>query len=264
MEIFLSQQLPGNKINSIPENQRSLYMFTGLTSVLGNGYSVTCLGNDNSHYCPFSGGGDVAILKSGCYSAATILDADADSDNEEPGTPCPQLPNVSPPKQGEYCCAAIENKVAHTLELERNALLQLQANMMLLCARLLLEVTTSPSPDQNTVQVLSCYGILVGGNYPLTILKLTIDFEKDRLKYEELFSLSPCAFYPVFIDKKETGSADIREMFGQQATAARVEKETAASFVGREREGGRGQAEGEEKGERGGERQEVRKRTRGR
>ena len=51
------------------------------------------------------------ILKSGCFSAATILGADADSDNEEPGTPCPQ---VSPPKQGEYRCATIENEVIYT------------------------------------------------------------------------------------------------------------------------------------------------------
>ena len=98
----LAHQVPANKIKRIPKNDRSFCMRTGLTSVLGDSYSVTCLGNDSSHYCPFSGGGDVAILKSGSYSAATILDADADSDNEEPGTPCPQVPNVSPPKQGEY------------------------------------------------------------------------------------------------------------------------------------------------------------------
>ena len=50
--------------------------------------------------------------------------------------------------------------------------------MLLLCAKILLEVTISL--NQNAVQVLSCYGILVGGDYPLTIiLKLTVDFEKD-------------------------------------------------------------------------------------
>ena len=211
-EIILAQQHPKKKIGcQRSEKERSAEMAIELRSALGDGYYITCLGRESNHLCPFSGGGDLNIFKGGeCYAAATIFQSgvdDADTDGAEPnperlchspasGTPRPQ---VSPPKQGEYHCVTIENKLARTC----NALLQLQANMVVLCSRLLLNLmeSLSFSHDQiRAVKVLSCYGILLGVDYDLKILKLTMDFEKESLNFEELFSYGPSVYYGMFID----------------------------------------------------------------
>ena len=202
--ILLSQNTPNEPLPSLNEHQRTVDMLFALRSAVGQNYTIVCSSDSRGHYSPFSGGGDITIFKKGSAAAATLLHTKEELE-EELGTsaqsahsPQSSSPiNVTPPKVGEYRCASIENKVAH-VQGDKDVTLQLQANMLLLCSTLLIEILNKSNADG--IEVLSCYGIQIGITYPLKILKLTIDFSKDKVLYEELFSLSPCAFYPVYVD----------------------------------------------------------------
>ena len=54
--------------------------------------------------------------------------------------------------------------------------------------------------EADAINLLSYYGVTLGPTYPLKLVKLTVDFDSEGLLYEELFTLSPCAFYPVYVD----------------------------------------------------------------
>ena len=107
--------------------------------------------------------------------------------------------NTTPPKQGEYRCGLIKNKVTHTQQ-ESDVYLQLQANMLLLCSCMLLMKLNANPCEADAINLLSCYGVTLGPAYPLKLVKLTVDFNSEGLLYEELFTLSPCTFYPVYVD----------------------------------------------------------------
>ena len=50
------------------------------------------------------------------------------------------------------------------------------------------------------IRVMTCYGISLGGLYPLNILKLTVDFDNQLCKYEEQLTMYPSAVYAAYID----------------------------------------------------------------
>lgn len=178
-------------------------MIGTLKEKYGDNYDIAII-SDSSHFCPFSGGGDVGIFKTGSISMA-LLQGEASPD-ETPQNASPSAeavdsasPNqpqvVTPPRTGEYRCGSVENKVSSTQK-EESVSLQLQANMLLLCSRLLVDKIN----EMTDVETLTCYGVHLGATYKLKLLKLTLDFSKENIVYEEIFTLEPCAFYPAFID----------------------------------------------------------------
>ena len=78
--------------------------------------------------------------------------------------------------------------------------LQLQADMVLLCAHKLEQVVTSIPQDADSLQVLTCYGVQVGLSYPLKLLKLTMDFQHHILEFHELFNGPVGVFQGAYID----------------------------------------------------------------
>ena len=172
---------------------------------------------DRSHFCPFSGGGDVGIFRAGSASVALLQRTASPEPEETQAAPqeaapptetldsCPSSPSLSqqqsqqvvtPPREGEYRCTSVENKVSST-QSERSVTLQLQANMLLLSSKVLVDKLKEKRTD---IKLFTCYGVQLGPLYDLKLLKLTLNFDEHELCYEELFNLPPCAFYPAFID----------------------------------------------------------------
>lgn len=109
--------------------------------------------------------------------------------------------SVTPPKEGERKCGLFKNK-ASGQQWETDAILQLQANMFLTCSKLLKEKMASAktTADLQSINILTCYGMLMGPMYSLKLFKLIIDFEERKSIFEELFSFAPCTFYLVYVD----------------------------------------------------------------
>ena len=136
-------------------------------------------------------------------TTAAVLSTDTgEADEEGVPPPCPTNDaNLTPPKQGESRCGSLENKVCGQQN-EEDATLQLQADMVLTTTTLLqskIRALTTPA-ELRVINTLSCYGLLLGPSYSLKLLKLSIDFNKQTLVFEELFKLSPCLLYPVYVD----------------------------------------------------------------
>jgi hypothetical protein len=155
-------------------------------------YKIEFASHDATHYCPFSGGGDIRIYRTGSSLGAVLVTPAEQEPAEDPTL----LEHASPSQEGQYTCGAVENKVGSTQQ-EREMRLQLQANMMLLCAKLL----SQEIAEGHDVKQLICYGVALGVvKYPLTLLKLTIDFGKREAVYDELCEIRPCPAYPAYID----------------------------------------------------------------
>ena len=105
---------------------------------------------------------------------------------------------LTPTKEGEYRCGAIENKVTHAQQ-ETAACMQLQANMLLLCSKLLVHKVLNDTDSADST-LLTSYGVLLGPTYALKVLKMTLNFDNGGLLYEELFKLDACLHYPAFVD----------------------------------------------------------------
>ena len=226
-KIEFDQAVPTKKLPQESEISRTVDMIQALRSKYGDQCDIKVFA-DTNHYCPFSGGGDIRIFKKDSFTGAVLQGPEPQSEELElldaslslaeiPTSPqldsqqqiAASLPEsapqcsaqklqLTPPKQGECRCGAIENKVTHAQK-ETAVCMQLQANMMLLCSNLLVE-KIKENKDPADITMLTCYGIQLGPTYALKILKLTIDFDKCVLLYEELFNLDQCVFYPAFID----------------------------------------------------------------
>ena len=163
-----------------------------------NGYSVLISGGDDAHYCPFSGGGDISILNKDSSAAAVVMTPLL----QQSATPSENTAEVSPQNVGESRCCAIENKVSEGVSMAQhdNVTLQLQANMMVLCSVLLKKILVESPGNAESLNIISCYGLQIGMSCPLKILKLSIDFEKGNMTYEQLFSQHRCPFSHIYID----------------------------------------------------------------
>ena len=92
------------------------------------------------------------------------------------------------------------NKVS-TSRSDEDVRLQLQANMMLVVAKSLKPLIKKFGENAGEkIRVITCYGISLGGLYPLNILKLTVDFDDQLCTYEEQLMMYPSAVYPAYID----------------------------------------------------------------
>lgn len=127
-------------------------------------------------------------------AAATVLDVDVRGKREGDVEDTPALPSldVMPPKNGERRCGAVENKGSRLLKTPREVTLQLQANMVVLCAKQLLVAATESPNNAEKLSCVSCYGAQFGTTIPIKLLKLEIDFSEQKVKLEELFVLPMC------------------------------------------------------------------------
>ena len=208
--IIVSQPHPPNiQIEECrPENERTYDMMVGLKAALGEDYIVSSYtGDTRVHYCPFSGGGDISIFKRGSSSVSVVMTEFTDSDSDALVVTPPHRGmqsdrsegQATPPKDGEYGCVSVENKVTPA-QCEWEVTLQLQANMLVLCSGLLRQKFKECPSDAEKINNLCCYGLQLGLPYPLKVLKLTVDFESGQVIYEELLNACASFYYPVYID----------------------------------------------------------------
>ena len=72
-KIELSNQIPEIAAQALSENQRTARIVQDLLTTLGKEYAIEVgSGKESTHYCPFSGGGNVRIFKKGSASAAVV------------------------------------------------------------------------------------------------------------------------------------------------------------------------------------------------
>lgn len=177
---------------------------------VGEAIKVELLEWECSHYSPFKGGGDIKLSKIGQSTVGTIvlpnpglMSQPGSSATSQPdyGSPPPlSRTDITPLKQGEHRVGNVENKVT-SCRSENDVRLQLQANMMLAVSTSLKDLIINFGEKAGEeITIVTCYGICLGGTYPLKILKLTVDFENQICKYEEQLSLGQCAAYAAYID----------------------------------------------------------------
>ena len=207
------------------EVERTVNLVAQLRARYGQEYIIRAgSGHDLSHYCPFSGGGDVHIFKADSATSAVVevepmeqpmestsestsIEGELESgpsestsiEGELEAGPSESI-NVTPPKQGERRCSALETKGIRSLQSPSDVTLQLQADMILLCAALLTDMVASQPEHAESIWSLTCYGVQVGFSYPIKLLKLTIDFENRKVHFKELFNKPVCAFQGAYID----------------------------------------------------------------
>ena len=204
--------LPVTGGDETTENRRTTVMISALENRFGGNFEISGAGQESSRYCPFSGGGDIYLLrKTPSTSAAALVhgvphdvewsDPDPDpTDVTPPAVTVAASADITPPKPGELRCGATENKMLYPSQTETDVRLQLQANMMLISSLVLLRKLEKRPEAAESIRVITCYGLQMGPTYPLKILKLTIDFENSLCKYEEQFKLYPCGVYSAYID----------------------------------------------------------------
>jgi hypothetical protein len=200
-EIRLEQSLPPASMGKRCENQRTVNMARELVNFVDSNVEICVLGRNSSHFCPFSGGGDVQVFMQTGVSAV-VMAGEGSTAGPDP-TPADVSPsiNITPPKPNEVRCASIENSVSEQQK-EEEAQLQLQANMVVTCATLLENrlKCLKNAQELRSIDSIVCYGVLIGSKYPLKLLKLTLDFSGQEMVFEERFHLHQCCFYPVYID----------------------------------------------------------------
>ena len=200
-EVVLSYCLPVSdepEDVKLSESQKTTEMVAQLKSHFGAECNViTGSGRNSRHFCPFSGGGDILI--SGCNSAA-VLDVEEQEQVVQTmeGSSASSV-NTTPPKEGEIRYGAVENKGSQSPKLPSEVTLQLQADMVLLCASILEKMLVSKPEDAASIKCVTCYGVQLGPSCPLKLLKLTINFD-GAMQFEELFVLRECALYGAYID----------------------------------------------------------------
>ena len=178
-------------------------MIKGLTSALGQHYKVKSWSGNFNRHCPFSGGGDLLIFKRHSQSAV-VLDfnfSDEQTTSDIGRTNAGTDDGITP--DDDTRDISLGTKVSPNLGSavdQENITLQLQANMLLLSSVLLLNEVTEDPDKAGGINILSCYGLQIGLNCPLKILKLRVDFSKKKLEYEVLLNVSPTAVHHVYVD----------------------------------------------------------------
>ena len=146
------------------ETERTNRLATEITSSLSKDYVVRVgSGRDSSH---FTGGGDIYVHFKPAAGACVLGVGEglAEVAGEETSSP---VNNSTPPKKGEQRCAAIENKRPLCTTPPTHVTLQLQANMVLLCAKLLNEGVASDAEHAEDISSITCYGAQFGLTYPM-------------------------------------------------------------------------------------------------
>ena len=191
-QIQIDHHLPQVTTEEASEHQRTSVLVNGLVAHFGREYDIIMgSGHDASHFCPFTGGGDVQVFK---HKSGVVVAAEAEA------VPVASDPNVTPPREGEYRCISFENKGIQAAQPAQAVTLQLQADMVLLSSNLLARNITSNPNDAESINVISCFGVQMGVSCPLKLLKLSIDFENCTMIFKELFHIPRCALYGAYVD----------------------------------------------------------------
>lgn len=194
-------QLPISNVEAT-ENVKTSKMVESLNSVVGEQFHIAQF-DDRSKYCPFIGGGDISILKKDNLESGAVIHSSKTSEEEPESVDVPGDPpacDITPPKTGELRCGATENKFLSHVQSDKEVSMQLQAHMMLISSVMLRNKLTNKPTEADSINIVTCYGMQMGPTYPLRIIKLTMDFETNKAKYEEQFCLFPCSVYPAYID----------------------------------------------------------------
>ena len=167
-KIELSSEIPEVTGEYLSEHKHTARMVQDLLTTLGEEYDIDVVsGKESTHPCPFSGGSYVRIFKKGSSSAAVLQSTSEaeESDTDTPSSSPPPPLNVTPPKRGEHRCASSENKVEHVQSIS-DIHLQLQANMLLLTAVLLLKKLQEDPGKADSINFL----VVMGCNWVSRIL----------------------------------------------------------------------------------------------
>ncbi len=145
------------EIDKMSTNTVSEYFLTqSVIRVLGSyGLNILSVGTICSNYCPFSEGGDIAILS---FNNSAVIAT----------------------QQSKEISADGEVKVSFDMEFERrnqNLVKQLIANMMVVAAMSLEQVCSERV--QSEIKSISTYGLAADLILPLQLFKLTIDFDRN-------------------------------------------------------------------------------------
>ena len=153
---------------------------------------------DSSHFCPFSGGGDIYLQTdhiSACLRLSDEDDGEAEALGAEEGT------QVSPRKKGEIrCTGAVETKFS--VQSVDKVLRQLQADMLVGATQQLKTIVTNEPTKAKDIKSFSTYGITFGVSiaHPLIVLKMTLDFETNVLDYLQLCRYEWSETFNVYVD----------------------------------------------------------------
>ena len=135
--------------------------------------------HNSSHFCPFTGGGDIIISKD-CKATVGVL-MSQDGEDEDNST-------VSP-KSKEVHVGAIEGN-CRSLQSDDDTIGQLKANMLLSIATKLQAEVEKAEFDPSQLSVIKCYGITLPLLSPIALLTLAVDFENRTLNYSTLLKVS--------------------------------------------------------------------------
>ena len=140
------------------KSSKTVRMIASLDSAFGGQYEIEA-NEDSSRYCPFTGGGDIRIVKKGRLTSAAVIQqmTSEDEDNDAREQPCPTPPattyettsttasaaslqqvsttttshgapsvDITPPKEGELRCGATEHKYLSHVQSDEEVSMQLQ------------------------------------------------------------------------------------------------------------------------------------------
>ena len=168
------------------ENERTSTLANEMKSYLTEEYVVrTSAGRgDSSHFSPFTGGGDIYVHFKPAAGACVLGVGEGLAEVAETSSPV----NSTPPKKGEQRCAAIENKGPLATRPPAHVTLQLQANMVLLCVKLLRECVAADPEQAEDISSITQFGL----TYPMKLLKLKMDFSERKMSFKEQFVVQVC------------------------------------------------------------------------
>ena len=165
--------------------------------------STTSSAHNSTRFCQFAGGGYIEIVcndvTKGGTSAALLVQVEGQEETEEEQQEH-QLQHT-PPKTGETRSGLIEGKVSHSQQSDEEVTKQLMANMVLLAATRLQQLSISKPPEVAAeINDLVVYGCQFSPVHSLKLLKLSIDFNERSLWFYELFHLPPCPASGAYLD----------------------------------------------------------------
>ena len=191
-ETDLADEMESTRTNSLLEALKDRVKKERYASI-----KVALAGKDMSCLCPFRGGGDI-YLQTDHISACLRLSDEEDGEalGAEEGT------QVSPRKKGEMrCTAAVENKFS-TMQSIDKVRKQLQVGMLVGATKQLKKIVMDKPTKAKDIKSFTSYGITFGVSiaHPLILLKMTLDFETNKLKYFQLCRYEWSQAFCLYVD----------------------------------------------------------------
>ena len=192
-ETDLADEMESTRTNSLLEALKDRVKKERYASI-----KVALAGKDMSCLCPFRGGGDI-YLQTDHISACLRLSEEEEDEalgGAEEGT------QVSPRQKGEIrCTATVENKFSAVQSIDK-VRKQLQADMLVASTKQLKKILMNKPTKAKDIKSFTSYGITFGVSiaHPLILLKMTLDFETNKLKYFQLCRYEWSQAFCVYVD----------------------------------------------------------------